>query len=224
MAMAKRSKARPLVLAVLVSLAAATLFFMMALGVQGETELTRMDGNVQESLHALQRDSPGLTWFFQNFTRLGSWRRLTVLVAVVGLLLLWRRHHWLAAAWFSVIAGGALLEKELKELCQRPRPPYANSLASWSFPSGHMMATVLVCGMVVYLLFVLVRRRSTVWIAAAALAGLTFLVGFSRVYLGQHYLSDVMGALAAAVGWTTAWIAAIETLRRPAGTHSPSCK
>jgi undecaprenyl-diphosphatase len=216
MSFLRKLRVAPVALAAFVSLVAATLFLMTALGIRGDTELAHLDGMVEDSLHAVKIESPGLTSFFQTFTRFGSWRRLTIVVAVVGLLLLWRRQHWLLAAWLSVIAGGALLERELKELCQRPRPPYASSPESWSFPSGHTMATVLVCGMSIYLMMLLFPRRSPTWLAGLALAALTLLIAFSRIYLGQHYLSDVVGGLVAGLGWVAAWVGAIEALRRRA--------
>jgi undecaprenyl-diphosphatase len=210
------------VLTALVSLAAALVFLLIVWGIRSESPLTHIDGVVEESLRAVKIKSPGLTSFFQALTRFGGWRRLAVLIALVGLLLLWRGHYWLVAAWVSVIAGGALLERELKELCQRPRPPYASSPESWSFPSGHTMATVLVCGMSVYLLMLLLPRRFPAWLAGLALAALTLLVAFSRIYLGQHYLSDVVGGLVAGLGWVAAWIGAIEGLRRRGAAESGS--
>jgi undecaprenyl-diphosphatase len=211
-------------LAALASLAATVLFLTIGLCIRSDTGLTRIDGIVEESLQTVKMDSPGLTSFFQSFTRLGSWRRLTVFVALVGLLLLWRRHYWLLAAWVSVIGGGALLERELKELWQRPRPGYAGSFASWSFPSGHAMAAALVCAMTVYLLVQLAPQRSRALWAGVALATVTLLISFSRIYLGQHYLSDVVAGLAAGLGWVAAWVGAIEALRRRAATQSASFK
>jgi len=196
------------------SMAALALFIAIALGIRGDTHLTYLDGLVGESLQTGQ--SPILSEIFRRLTRLGSWYWVGVLVLMVGVVLLWRKHYWLVAAWLCVIGGGALLERELKELFQRPRPEYASSFDTWSFPSGHAMASVLVCGMAVYSLAVLWPQRWRAWCAGSLLVLITLLVAFSRVYLGQHYLSDVLGAMAAGFGWVAAWIGAIELLRRRA--------
>jgi undecaprenyl-diphosphatase len=150
--------------------------------------------------HAL----PFLTGAMLVSTRLGSTLVVSCIAAGFAVYLLRQgRFYWLAAALSSVF-GGMLLNKILKYAFHRARPHFNDPimrLDSYSFPSGHtMMATVLYGALAVYLCSRTtdMRRRVLIIIAACLLIAL---VGFSRVYLGVHYLSDVLAAIAEGLAW-----------------------
>ena len=90
----------------------------------------------------------------------------------------------------------------------------------WSFPSGHAMGSLVAYGMLAYLLLRethLGRHQRMLVIISAAL--LVLLIGLSRLYLGVHYFSDVIGGYAAGVVWLAACISGLEIVRRrPLGT------
>jgi len=126
-------------------------------------------------------------------------------VAVLVGLYLWRRRerYWVAAFWLSVF-GGLLLNKILKLVFHRARPHFRDAiqtLTSYSFPSGHTMMAAVLYGVIAAYLFAKTpdwRRRVLIVLSASFLI---LLVGFSRIYLGAHYLSDVLGALAEGLAW-----------------------
>jgi undecaprenyl-diphosphatase len=136
----------------------------------------------------------------------------------MGLVLAMQRQWVPLVGWVAALAGGAVLTQVLKLAIQRPRPPGASVFLtdfSWSFPSGHAMGSLIGYGMLAYLLVALwVEKRgwriSIVVTAAALIAA----IGLSRLYLGVHYFSDVIGGYAAGVLWLAACISAVEVARR----------
>src|SRR2546422_3373483 len=101
---------------------------------------------------------------------------------------------------------------------RRPRPPYAAAFLhhySWSFPSGHAMGSLIGYGMLAYVLAVLwIHRRSAQISVVLGAALLILAIGLSRLYLGVHYFSDVMGGYAAGLLWLSACISGLEVARR----------
>src|SRR5262249_13382025 len=104
-----------------------------------------------------------------------------------------------------------------KDVIERQRPEYAGSLTSapgYSFPSGHSMASLIGYGMLAYLLVIGVPVRWLRWLLVSLLSMLVLLIGFSRMFLGAHWFSDVVGGYCAGTVWLTCCIMAIETVRR----------
>jgi membrane-associated phospholipid phosphatase len=148
-------------------------------------------------------------------TSFGSTGTVTSIAVALALYLLWRRRlYWLAALALSV-PGGALLNMSLKYAVHRPRPRFDNPILTftgYSFPSGHtMMATVLYGVVCAYLCAHTVdwRRRVGAIVAAGALIAL---VASSRVYLGAHYLTDVLAAMAEGCAWLSLCLTAVFTV------------
>jgi undecaprenyl-diphosphatase len=151
--------------------------------------------------------SPPLTDCARGITLLGSSAFLLPLSA----LLCWRfvkagRKH---AGIFLVIAaaGAQALDEAVKLLFHRQRPEAFfgyHDPASYSFPSGHAFSSLTFYGVLAVMVSVRIEsrfRRAVLWAAAAILP---LLIGFTRVYLGVHYPSDVLAGYAAAVIWMTA--------------------
>jgi undecaprenyl-diphosphatase len=160
---------------------------------------------------------PGMADVMRDYTALGSASVLTlVCVLVLGYLLLARRGY-IAGLLFAAVAGGEALNLGLKNLVDRPRPEMALRLVqvhSASFPSGHAMAASIFYLTVGTLLARFApRRREKVYVIAAT-ATCTLLVGFSRVYLGVHYPSDVLAGWAAGTGWALLCWAGIGWIER----------
>ena len=91
--------------------------------------------------------------------------------------------------------------------------PYATETA-FSFPSGHVVGGLVGYGMIVYFIFCLTPSRPWRTLAVIAGAVIVLAVGFSRLYLGLHFFSDVIGGLAAGAVWLTACVTALEVARR----------
>ena len=162
----------------------------------------RLDTPIRSAVHA--RSSPPLTAMMRGLSLIGS----EVVLVPLGVVLVW----WLvaakrrrAAAVFAVAALGAEgLDQIMKLLFNRPRPEPFFGLASpitHSFPSGHAMVSCCFFGVLAAILAAREQshaRRVALFAAAAIVVGL---MGFSRVYLGYHYPTDVLAGYAAAVVW-----------------------
>ena len=197
-----------LVLSLLTSVAALALFGWLADKVVHGATL-RFDLQVRAAVHGIA--SPELTTAMLVITSLGSGIFLlaaTGLAFVTFLTVNWHR----AAVWLLIaMVGAAVLNSAMKHSFHRPRPsPFFNYPlpASESFPSGHALASFCFYGAVAALCSSRLRARPlqiSVWVAAMALIAI---IGFSRIYLGVHYFSDVLGGYLAAGVWVGALAAA----------------
>ena len=152
--------------------------------------------------HAHAMTGPALDRFFIFISAIGyQWGVVPVDIALtVGLLIAKR---WREATFAGVsFAGSALLNMATKQFFQRDRPTLWESIApehTFSFPSGHAMGSATLA-MVVVLLCWHTRWR---WLAVALAGSFALLVGVSRIYLGVHYPSDILGGFAAGIAWVS---------------------
>lgn len=147
---------------------------------------------------------PWLEETMRDFTALGGTGVLTLLTLLVVLfLLMTRKRHAALLVVFSV-AGGTALSQVLKWGFDRPRPdlvPHGMAVYSQSFPSGHaMLSAVVYLTLGALLARTQARTRVKVFLLGAA-AALTVIVGISRIYLGVHWPTDVLGGWALGAGW-----------------------
>lgn len=165
---------------------------------------THVDTRVANWLH--ERATPAWTEFFEAVTALGNVPVLITVTLVAALVLAWRRQLAELQLLLLVVIGAQVLTLGLKLGFRRERPFFADPLAtesSYSFPSGHATVSLAVYGTLALILARHVRpisARLAILAAAAALAGL---IGFSRLYLGVHFLSDVIAGFSLAVAWIT---------------------
>ncbi|UYB36189.1 phosphatase PAP2 family protein [Arthrobacter koreensis] len=159
--------------------------------------------------------SPGLDTALTWFTNLGGTVGLPLLAAVaVAMLCRWQRSWTPLILTASAAAGSLLMTVAGKALVGRSRPPLSDAVPPYeysdSFPSGHSLNSMVVAGTIAYLLVVyLGSRRARI---ITVLTGAVFVVamGLSRVYLGHHWLTDVL------VAWSLglAWLAILITVHR----------
>ncbi|WP_309896505.1 phosphatase PAP2 family protein [Archangium sp.] len=213
-------------LALLLGLLTVLLGFILLSDEVGEKDTQHFDERV---LLALRRpDNPelpvGPVWLAEaarDVTALGSVMVLAVVVgAVGGFLVLVRRWRTLGLVVGSTV-GGALVNSLLKGMFARPRPsvvPHLTEVMTESFPSGHAMLSAIVYLTLGALLGQLVDRHwARVYLVSVGLV-LTLLVGVTRVYLGVHYPTDVLGGWMAGLGWAllSALVARAARRRSPA--------
>lgn len=185
----------------------------------GWPPLRTVDSGVANSLHAWAIRTPGVVSFLGAVSRvIDPWvLRAGALVAVGVLVVRGRRR---LALWITAtIVGAGVLGFVLKELVRRTRPDLPDAVSTapgYSFPSGHALNSMVAAGVVVLLVAPLVgaRWRAVVWTVAG---GLVLLVGFSRVGLGVHFVSDVVAGWLVGIGWLVVMAASFETWRRSAG-------
>ena len=181
---------------------AGIFFLAIAWNVSGAGGLVALDARIAEWLHAHGR--PGLTVFLLAVTHLNSTVAIGVLSAVFAAVLA-RLREWYWMLTLALAVGGVmLLNLVLKQAYERVRPRFDDPLLvleTYSFPSGHTAAAVAFYGVLAAFLvsrFYDARRRAAcVGGAIAAVA----LVAFSRLYLGAHYLSDVVAAVCSSTAW-----------------------
>jgi len=177
--------------------------------------LVRFDRSTAAYLHSLA--TPSLTTFFLGVTALGSIETIALLGMIVAAILAKRRRWAYLGTWIAAVGGSVVLDRLLKELFARPRPFFEHPLlleTSYSFPSGHAMESLVVYGMLAYFAVLALEswRARTAVVFGAVL--LVLLIGFSRMYLGVHYFSDVVAGYAAGGVWLSALITGAETIRR----------
>ena len=139
---------------------------------------------------------------------------LVALLAITALVLLMRRDWRHLTVLAATCGGGALLNVVLKFVFRRARPPFASEFnaTSWSFPSGHAMDSLIAYGLLAYWVASHFPRARTP--AIVALAVLVGLIGYARIYLGVHYLSDVLAGYSAGFIWLTACVTGYEFAER----------
>jgi membrane-associated phospholipid phosphatase len=140
---------------------------------------------------------------FLAFTQLGS-SLLIAIVAITVATLFFRRHRQQALALAVTGSAGWTLNVILKHLFHRGRPESASEfihVVSWSFPSGHAMNATICYGFMAVLLLERETSPARRRLILGATSALVFLIGFSRVYLTVHYVSDVIAGFLAGVVW-----------------------
>jgi len=173
-----------------------------------------------------------LEWFHAHSTPLGlalcngiSWLGSPLLISVLGLVvavMLAARRSWLPlATWGAALAGTSVLGTVLKVAVRRPRPEYGSSFLHgerFSFPSGHAMGSLVAYGMLAYLLLTIWVKRRVIRVGVVTvLSVLVIAIGLSRLYLGMHYFSDIVGGYAAGLLWLSACLTGLEIARRQPG-------
>lgn len=176
--------------------------------------LILIDEQLSQWLHLSA--TPGLTSAAMWITELGSSKFLTPASVAVGAWFGWRKSWHRLLGWVLVMGGGILLNLALKALFHRARPVFENpfvTLEDYSFPSGHTMGATLFYGALA--VFVILHARTWRWRVLAPLIAifLVILVALTRIYLGAHFLSDVLAAMAAGAAWIAVCITAVETVR-----------
>ena len=195
-----------------VSLLALLLFSWLAHEVfQGE--LAKFDLHIRLVVH--QYANPRFTLAMEALSDLGSPVFLSALFA--ALVATFLVAHWRnAAIWLAISMAGALaLDVTLKNLFHRERPIayFVPQPSSYSFPSGHALGSFCFYMVLAGLLTARIRRltaRVLIWVLAALLVGT---IGFSRIYLGVHWPTDVIAGYAAAAFWV-AGLVTVDRWRR----------
>lgn len=170
-----------------------------------EGDLRAINIVVLETLHA--HGSPLMDEVAMALTQLGSTTGIAVLGALMAAFFTLRRRFLDAATLAIILIGGGLLTTTLKHWFKLPRPDLYTSLVpaqGYTFPSGHTLSSVCLFG---YLAVVLVAGRPgrpERWGAGAALIVLALAIGWSRLYLGVHWFSDVLAGTLAALSWVSA--------------------
>ena len=182
--------------------ASSLLFSKLAEDVAGEESIVSFDRMVSVSLHA--HATALATGVLSAVTWLGGAQVLIAVTLVTAVWLLRRRRVAHAALMGMALAGGDWLNALLKATFDRPRPSFSEPIATaagFSFPSGHAMSSLTVYGALAFVIAASVKSRRARLLGVVSLAALVVAIGFSRVYLGVHYVSDVLAGYSAGIAW-----------------------
>jgi undecaprenyl-diphosphatase len=178
---------------------------LLGAGVRGDFgPQLRLDAAVSEALYVGDQRAAGLHVLLEVLTAPGaSWVRFLVFLPVLVRFL--RRRLWWTSAWMvTAVVLVAPLTSVLKEYFGRIRPPFDEGGAryeSLSYPSGHSSGIATLVTVALVLAWPLLSRRARRWSLAVGVV-LVLLVGLTRMWLGVHYLSDVVGGWSFGVAWT----------------------
>jgi len=196
-------------------ISAGLLFLAIAWNVAGRSALTELDAEVANWFEA--HASPALATLLLVLTHMHSLAAIGIYsVVFAAVLARLRERTWILTLGLAV-GGAMVLNLVLKSAFERARPRFEEpllELATYSFPSGHTAAAVAFYGV---LAAFLVSRFYDLRLRAACVAGavaMVALVAFSRVYLGVHYLSDVLAAVCSSTVWLVLCLAAGHSLVR----------
>jgi undecaprenyl-diphosphatase len=207
-----RSLGAPLVAALLTLALSVWAFGLIAGDVRAGEPAA--DERLANWLH--ERASDPLTVLFHGITTLGGF--VTLLgITLVAVVALWRRDQPRQALFVALaFAGAQLLSSGMKLAFERERPVFPDPLATestYSFPSGHALVSLAVYGALALLLAPrLTMPRRVLLFGGAGL--LVLAIGFSRLYLGVHYLTDVLAGYAIGIAWLSLLYVGLELERR----------
>ncbi|MBN9387513.1 MAG: phosphatase PAP2 family protein [Chloroflexi bacterium] len=180
-----------------------------------DKELTNLDHNI--ALWAYSLASPPLSAFLTIITDVGSPLGTAILTALTFGWLVWRKNYNLAWLVVILVGGNAILNEILKFIFRRARPellPGGQHLSSYSFPSGHATGSICFYGVLIWLSFHFIKVPWLKWLAMVAAVLMILLIGFSRIYLGVHYPTDVLGGYLSGGCWLIIFLAGYTIYRR----------
>jgi len=162
--------------------------------------------------------------FFSGVSLLGA-PLLVGIIVIAALVYLRRRDLVRAAALPLALVSGAALNALLKQVFHRGRPEYATEFikhASWSFPSGHAMESMVGYGMLLAVTLPAIRSSARRRWVAAGIALLVLLIGVSRIYLTVHYLTDVIAGWLAGGAWLLVCVSAFHFAEHRRSRSTPA--
>lgn len=183
-----------------------------------EKETTTTDTQILQAIRRLH--TPLLDQIMVGITFLGQPSVLVVLSLSLGIWLLFQRRRSEATTLAIAAIGAASLNYWLKELFARDRPALWDRVVDvryYSFPSGHAMVSVVMYGLIGYLLAkTFPRWRVLIFILTISLI---VAIGFSRLYLGVHWPTDIVAGYAAGMVWLIACIYSLDWRNRSANSR-----
>jgi len=135
-------------------------------------------------------------------------------IATIALLLLIKNKK-IGLSIFSNIVIITILNQLLKRILRRPRPTEFRIVeeTGYSFPSGHSMVSMAFYGYLIYLIYRYIENKYIKWLLIVLLSILICLIGISRIYLGVHYTSDVLGGFLLSISYLVVYISLIKNLK-----------
>jgi membrane-associated phospholipid phosphatase len=150
------------------------------------------------------RLTPALAGELHTVTEFGSAEWIGIVLLALVLFFVWKRSWPSLVTLIIAVPGGMLLNELVKVLVHRHRPFVDGPFVDWSgysFASGHTMGATLLYGQLLLFLLPLLKGRHLRIVCVCSAASLVLLVGFSRIALGAHFLTDVLAAMIFGIVW-----------------------
>lgn len=134
-----------------------------------------------------------------------------ILIVLAFMLFIFIKNKKIGVSIISNLAIITVLNQLLKRIVQRPRPTEFRIVeeSGYSFPSGHSMVSMAFYGYLIYLIYKYVKNKYLKWISIILLSILICFIGISRIYLGVHYTSDVLGGFFISISYLIIYISAV---------------
>jgi membrane-associated phospholipid phosphatase len=192
-------------------------FSLLLLWVEAQwAPLLHADQAARDGLHAFALAHAGFVTAMDVLSTIGRWWAYLIGFAIVLGWLLWRRLVRLALFVVVTVGGSGLLNEIVKAAVHRARPVLTDPVAhetGTSFPSGHAQGAIVGYGVLLLVVLPVLRGVARPIAVTAALL-MVLAIGFSRVALGVHYVSDVLAGYVLGAAWTAAMLASFNTWRR----------
>jgi undecaprenyl-diphosphatase len=147
------------------------------------------------------RLTPAFADVLHTVTEFGSGEWIGIVLLAVVLFFAWKRSWPSLVMLIIAVPGGMLLNELVKVVVHRHRPFMDGDWSGYSFASGHTMGATLLYGQLLLFLLPFLKGRHLRFVCVFGAASLVLLVGFSRIALGAHFLTDVLGAIIFGIVW-----------------------
>ncbi len=158
--------------------------------------------------------SPAFTYVMIFITTLGSMKLIFSTCVLISIIFWKKGKIWEICALFVSVTGAEVLSRILKALIRRPRPfPSLVETGGYAFPSGHALLSITFYGFLLYILLKEKKSQNTKVYDSICLISVTLLIGFSRIYLNVHWLTDILCGYIIGLVWLTGCIATTNRLK-----------
>ena len=180
-----------------------SVFIFLLINVLSDN-ISDFDTSIYNVIMSLKSDF--MTFIMKAITRFGDAETL-ILIAIICLIFI--KSKKISGSIAINLASVGLMNYILKKIIQRPRPPLEFRMveeSSFSFPSGHAMASMAFYGLIIYFINKNMKNKKLKNVICIILSVLIFLIGMSRIYLGVHYASDVIAGFAISIVYLVLYI------------------
>jgi membrane-associated phospholipid phosphatase len=205
-----------LVIGLLVAVLCLGIFVSTAEDITEQDPIVHIDQAIANELHQQGLQTPTLISFYKVISAVGL-PGVWVMGIIVGFIFAMRRQWLHLVVWAVTLIGGILVNNIIKLAFARPRPFFPDPFVveqQFSFPSGHAMMAVIGFGMLAYVLLIPLKNRSLSICIVFGILLLILLIGISRIALGVHFFSDVIGGYAAGGVWLALCITVLDQSTR----------